>query len=105
MLSSLFFHHLMSEDKKRTIAEIRRVLRPGGELHVADFGAAANPLMNVLSRSIRLLDGVENTRDNFAGALPDMFGEGGLADARIRGQLSTVYGTLAFYSAVRPTTP
>jgi ubiquinone/menaquinone biosynthesis C-methylase UbiE len=105
VLSSLFFHHLMSEDKKRTIAEIRRVLRPGGELHVADFGAAANPLMNVLSRSIRLLDGVENTRDNFAGALPDMFGEGGLADARIRGQLSTVYGTLAFYSAVRPTTP
>ena len=39
VLSSLFFHHLVLRDKERTIAEIARVLRPGGELHVADWGA------------------------------------------------------------------
>src|SRR5687768_16091627 len=38
VLSSLFFHHLVLRDKERTIAEIARVLRPGGELHVADWG-------------------------------------------------------------------
>ena len=38
VLSSLFFHHLVLADKRRTIAEIARVLRPGGELHVADWG-------------------------------------------------------------------
>jgi SAM-dependent methyltransferase len=102
VLSSLFFHHLVPHDKKRTVAEIRRVLKPGGELHVADFGAPANPLMRMLSSSIRLLDGEENTRENFAGALPGLFGEGGLADARRREEISTIYGTLAFYSATRP---
>jgi ubiquinone/menaquinone biosynthesis C-methylase UbiE len=102
VLSSLFFHHLMPSEKQRTVAEIRRVLRPGGELHVADFGAPANPLMRMLSLSIRLLDGAENTRENFADALPGLFGEGGLADARRRGEMSTIYGTLAFYSATRP---
>jgi SAM-dependent methyltransferase len=102
VLSSLFFHHLVPDDKRRTIAEIRRVLRPGGELHVADFGAPANPVMRALSFSIQLLDGFENTRDNFAGALPKLFGEGGLEQATLRGEVSTVYGTLAFYSAVRP---
>jgi SAM-dependent methyltransferase len=102
VLSSLFFHHLVPGDKRRTVAEIRRVLRPGGELHVADFGAPANPLMRMLSSSIRLLDGAENTRENFAGALPGLFGEGGLAEARRRGEMSTIYGTLAFYSALRP---
>jgi ubiquinone/menaquinone biosynthesis C-methylase UbiE len=101
VLSSLFFHHLVPADKKRTVAEIRRVLRPGGELHVADFGAPANPLMRMLSLSIRLLDGAENTRENFAGVLPVLFGEGGLADARRCGEMSTIYGTLAFYSATR----
>jgi ubiquinone/menaquinone biosynthesis C-methylase UbiE len=102
VLSSLFFHHLGPNDKKRTVAEIRRVLRPGGELHVADFGAPANPLMKMVSLSIRLLDGAETTRENFAGALPMLLDESGLAEARLRGEVATIYGTLAFYSVVRP---
>jgi ubiquinone/menaquinone biosynthesis C-methylase UbiE len=105
VLSSLFFHHLAPGDKRRTITEIRRVLRPGGELHVADFGASANPIMRALSFSIKLLDGFENTRDNFAGALPRLFGEGGLDRATLRAEVSTVYGTLAFYSAITCPTP
>ena len=54
VLSSLFFHHLVRRDKERTIAEERRVLKPGGELHVADWGAPAGTLMKALSTSIRL---------------------------------------------------
>jgi SAM-dependent methyltransferase len=101
VLSSLFFHHLDRSGKERTLAEVRRVLRPGGELHVADWGRPANPLMRVLFTSIRLLDGADSTRDNVDGALPLLFTEAGLEDARVRGGLSTVYGTLAFYSATR----
>jgi cyclopropane fatty-acyl-phospholipid synthase-like methyltransferase len=102
VLSSLLFHHLTRPDKKRTIAEVRRVLRPGGELHMADWGAPANPMMKALSVSIRILDGLETTRDNLDGALPAIFESGGLGQATERGQLSTIYGTLAFYSAVKP---
>ena len=38
VLSTLFFHHLVSADKQATIAEIARVLKPGCSVHVADWG-------------------------------------------------------------------
>jgi ubiquinone/menaquinone biosynthesis C-methylase UbiE len=101
VLSSLFFHHLERGDKERTIEEVRRVLRPRGELHVADWGAPAGPLMKALSFSIRLLDGFETTRDNFQGLLPRLLERGGLHQVCVRGHLSTIYGTLAFYSALK----
>jgi len=101
VVSTLFFHHLWPADKRRTVDEIARVLKPDGELHVADWGRPADPLMAGLSLSIRLLDGAEPTRENHAGELPAIFAEGGLERAELRGQMSTVYGTLAFYSAVR----
>jgi ubiquinone/menaquinone biosynthesis C-methylase UbiE len=101
VLSSLFFHHLVPADKERTIREIRRVLRPGGRLHVADWGAPTDRLMRTLSMSIRLLDGFETTRDNVRGALPRLFEEGGFEQVSERGDLGTIYGTLAFYSATR----
>ena len=77
------------------------VLRSGGELHVADWGPATDPLMSALSLQIRLLDGFEPTRANFAGGLPRLFGQGGLRDVRARGHLRTITGALAFYSAAR----
>lgn len=37
VLSSFMFHHLSKEAKIQTLAEVRRVLRPGGSLHLVDF--------------------------------------------------------------------
>jgi ubiquinone/menaquinone biosynthesis C-methylase UbiE len=102
ILSSLFFHHLERDAKERTIGEASRVLRGGGELHVADWGRPAGLAMHALSWSIRLLDGAAPTRDNLAGALPDLFEQNGLEKALLRDQMSTIYGTLAFYSASKP---
>jgi len=45
VLSSLLFHHLTSNNKHRALAEIHRILKLGGELHVADWGKAQNALM------------------------------------------------------------
>jgi ubiquinone/menaquinone biosynthesis C-methylase UbiE len=41
VLSSLFFHHLDRDNKLSTLREIRRVLKPGAEVHIADWGKAA----------------------------------------------------------------
>lgn len=102
VLSTLFFHHLVRADKQRTIAELRRVLRPGGELHVADWGKPLSLPARIVSRSIRLLDGDEPTRDNLAGRLPELFAAGGLADARERQRVAAPFGIVSLYSARRP---
>lgn len=36
--STFVFHHLNREQKQQSLREIIRVLRPGGALHIADFG-------------------------------------------------------------------
>jgi ubiquinone/menaquinone biosynthesis C-methylase UbiE len=102
VLSSLFFHHLAEEDKVATLREVMRVLRRGGELHVADWGKPSGPLMAALSLSIRTLDGFEPTRANLEGRLPDLFATAGLEQIEIGESLRTIYGTLTLYSAVKP---
>lgn len=101
ILSTLFFHHLTGEDKRRTAEECARVLKPGGELHVADWGAPADPLMRALFLQVRLFDGWERTHENAAGALPSLFRDAGLGEASERGRLRTAFGTLSLYGATR----
>jgi ubiquinone/menaquinone biosynthesis C-methylase UbiE len=38
VFSSFMFHHLRRDEKARTLREIGRVLKPGGTLHLLDFG-------------------------------------------------------------------
>jgi ubiquinone/menaquinone biosynthesis C-methylase UbiE len=102
VLSTLFFHHLTGADKRRTTKEIARVLRPGGEMHVADYGQPSDPLMRALFSAVRLVDGREQTRDNVAGVLPEIFEQGGLEQAAETGRLRTAFGTLALYRARKP---
>lgn len=102
ILSSLFFHHLVLSDKERTIAEVTRVLRPGGELHVADWGEPRSLPEKLGAAAIRKFDGDEPTRDNLAGRLPELFEAGGLADARERDRVAAPLGVVSLYSARRP---
>lgn len=102
VLSTLFFHHLAGADKRRTASEIARVLRAGGELHVADWGRPADPLMRILFSSVRIFDGLDQTRDNVAGALTDIFAGGGLEEATETDRMRTAFGTLALYRARKP---
>lgn len=102
VVSSLFFHHLSWEDKSRTAQELFRVLKPGGQLHVADWGHQANFVMRGLFLMIQCLDGFETTRDNAAGRLVSLFEGAGFVDVSERRTFSTIFGTLALYRAVKP---
>jgi ubiquinone/menaquinone biosynthesis C-methylase UbiE len=102
VVSSLFFHHLSWENKQRTAQEVFRVLKPGGELHVADWGRPTNPLMRGLFLSIQLLDGFKNTRDNVSGKLIELFEDAGFVRVSQPRSFSTVFGTMALYRATKP---
>lgn len=101
VVSSLFFHHLTWQEKVRTARELFRVTRPGGELHVADWGRPANPLMRGLFLAIQCLDGFETTRDNVAGGLISLFEQAGFRDVAECRRFATVFGTLSLYRATR----
>lgn len=99
VLSSLFFHHLSLVDKERTLNEVARVLKPGGELHVADWGRSTGMVMRLLFVPIQLLDGVRNTQDNVRGKLPELFVQAGFSEVRETTTFSTIFGTMALYRA------
>ena len=101
VLSSLVFHHLTAENKRRTLAEIFRVLKPGGALHVADWGKAQNLVMRGAFFLVQMLDGFATTTENVQGKLPKYFREAGFANVRETQRYMTVFGTLSLYAATR----
>jgi ubiquinone/menaquinone biosynthesis C-methylase UbiE len=64
--SSLMMHHLPEELKRRGLAEIYRVLKPGGRLLIADFmrptGSLVNHLFIAFTRHRGLKNGIEDLR-------------------------------------------
>jgi len=99
VVSSLFFHHLTRENKLRTMAEIKRVLKPTGELHLVDWGKPKNSLMRAAFYLVQMLDGFETTADNVAGLLPELLRASTFKNVRVTNQLMTIVGTLSYYRA------
>lgn len=102
IFSSLFFHHLKSVEKLRTIREVYRVLEPGGFFHVCDWGRPSNLVSRVMSLCVQLLDGLEVTRDNIEGRLPSFIKGVGFEEVNQLAQIETILGTLDFISARKP---
>ncbi len=97
VVSSLVLHHLTLADKRRALGKARGLLRPGGEIHILDWGKAQDPLMRLLFLGVQALDGFATTRDNVAGRLPELLGEAGFEDVCEVHRARTVFGTLSFY--------
>ncbi len=105
VVSSLLFHHLSGENKQKTFAEVRRVLKPDGELHLADWGKARNALMRWAFLVVQLLDGFATTTENVQGKLLDYLNQTGFEEVAERQHFSTPFGTLTLYSAVKTNDP
>ncbi|MBX3298457.1 MAG: class I SAM-dependent methyltransferase [Acidobacteria bacterium] len=101
IVTSLFFHHLTPANKRKTLGEILRVLKPGGTLHVADWGKAANILMKAASQPIIWLDGA-STEDSLQGKLPELVAEAGFAEIDETANFGTVFGTIRIHKARKP---
>jgi len=103
VVSTLFFHHLTDEAKADTAEEIRRVLRLGGRVLIADWGRPQDPLMRMAFLNIQLLDGFSNTSSNVAGKLPQFLRDAGLKRVSVVDRMRTPLGTIEIVSGIRPT--
>lgn len=99
VVSSLVFHHLNRENKLATLREVRRVLRVGGELHIADFGKPQNALMRVASFPWQLFDGFHTTADNVKGLMPELIRSAGFVEVHEAARYMTLFGTLSLYAS------
>jgi ubiquinone/menaquinone biosynthesis C-methylase UbiE len=92
VLSAFMFHHLDDAEKRRALDEVRRVLKPGGQLHLVDFAGHQH------GRLGRGMQRHERLRDNAGEAIPDRMREAGLTDVRTgeRGRFGS-----SFYRASR----
>jgi SAM-dependent methyltransferase len=101
VVASLVLHHLRTGEKLQALAEAHRVLRPGGRLHVADWGAPRDPIMRTAFFVLRAIDGFDQTRAHARGELPSLIAQAGFADVQCRDRLRTGWGTLELLSAQR----
>lgn len=102
VISSLVFHHLTAAQKENSLKEIFRVLKPLGELHIADWGKAKNSIARAAFYAVQLLDGFETTTDNVLGRLPDYMSRSGFSPVSELKTFPTAFGTLSLYKAVVP---
>lgn len=101
-VSSLVFHQVPLGEKRAGLAAMYAGLKPGGELHVADYGLQRTPLMRALFKQVQRLDGFENTTPNARGILPELIREVGFVDVEERRVIPTPTGSISLYFGRKP---
>jgi len=96
-VSRLVMHHLPDDLKRRGIAEIFRVLKPGGSLFLADFRPPTNP---ILAHVASALVGHQMMMESNVRGIAPMLTEAGFGDVAC-GPTRSAF--LAFVSGKKPT--
>ncbi len=69
-----------------------------GELHILDFGKSNNLIIRITSLIPRILDGLENTRDNYNGMLPMKIRKSGYKNVEEKHCINTMFGKISIYN-------
>ena len=96
--SCLVFHQLDAYTKTNCLKEIYRVLKPEGELIIADWGKASNLVMRLTFGLVQLLDGFKTTNDNVKGKMLEYISSVGFKNVQITQSINTAIGTFSYFS-------
>jgi len=99
VLSSMMLHHLDYDMKAGAAAEIHRVLRPGGALHIVDIGGPVTASDGLMAR--RMLRS-PHAAGNLGDTIPRLLTTVGFDCTEIGTRRSRFIGRLTFYRATRP---
>lgn len=87
VVSTLIFHHLPTEIKKKALSEIKRVLKPDGCFLLVDFGKIDGALKLVYYAEVVLkIPEAETAKDNVEGKIPSYLREAGFEFKEVAGR-------------------
>ena len=101
VFSSLVFHQLDKEAKISSLNEIKRVLKPNGELILGDWGKPKSKLMRMRFYIVQLLDGFKTTADNMKGLIPDYMINAGFKNVQELSFINTKIGSYCYYKGTK----
>ena len=99
VLSSMMLHHLDDDAKSAAAAEVFRVLRPGGRLHLVDMGGDMTARDGL---SARLVMHSRHAAGNLGDAIPRILRAAGFDCTEVATQRHRFVGRLTYYRATRP---
>jgi FkbM family methyltransferase len=102
IVSSLVFHQVPLDTKRDLLAAMAAALRPGGQLHLADYGWQRTRVMRLAFRVVQNLDGFQVTKPNADGCLPVLMHQAGFTNIAETAVIPTVTGSISLYRATKP---
>lgn len=104
-VSSLLFHQVPMAEKRAGIAAMFAALRPGGEVHIADY-ATQRGLMGALFRlTVQQIDGLAETQPNADGALEAILNDLSGAPIGPTRVIPTPTGAISLFKVKKPGSP